>query len=216
MKHKLLVLDVEGTLIPSYDIHNPREDETFPAIIDPSIANSLEALQQLGFIIVLATGTDGEQLDAYKKEFESHNIAQYISAYKPQKHESSDSKHNKLSKYSEQYGIAADDIYFYDDAENNVNDAINNGFTHSTRVTTDNPLHTQLKRFANTLTTQHMHSLYDQYRSNECGGGRFRAKQIFFTLFGKPKSLNAVQNTLEQRAQRHPDGASDRLLKRTR
>ena len=47
---KLLVLDVEGTLITEYDYFNELPDGRFPAVIAPDIKGHLENLQKAGFI----------------------------------------------------------------------------------------------------------------------------------------------------------------------
>ncbi len=212
MTTKLLALDVEGTLIPTYDFDHPRSDDSFPAKIHKSIANSLMRLQKLDFTIVLATGTEGKQLTIYQNEFAQHGLAKYITAYKPKNHNKNDSKHDKLQKYSEQYKTPAADIYFYDDAASNVQAAIKNGFANSFQVSDKLPLHVQLHRLASRLEAGAVDSLYHLYRSDRCGGGRFRANTIFYTLFGSPKPLATVTQTLKQRADSNPGGASHQLI----
>jgi len=141
---KLLVLDVEGTIITGYDYEKENEDKTIPAIIDKNLAVVLEKFSKAGYKIVIATGTDGDNLEYYKKEFKKAGISQFISEYSPTNHERKDSKSDKLSKYSVEFSIPKEDIYFFDDGKGNVDEAKSCGFKYSFQVTNGNPLTKQL------------------------------------------------------------------------
>jgi hypothetical protein len=162
----LVVLDVEGTIITKYrpegfmgslsefqtvyaytdefeDIHG-RQPEQIPEI-DPRLLGYLRDLCALGSKIVIATGTDGEELETYRRQFDAAGIGRYISFYQPDGHDKSDSKFHKLEKYQRQFGITDPSrIYFYDDAPSNVSNAISAGFVNSFRVTDESSLADQL------------------------------------------------------------------------
>lgn len=144
---KLLALDIEGTIITEYD-YSKEENGRFPAIIDTALKNLLKRFYDADIKIVLATGTDGADLAYYRSQFQKAGIDQYITAYSPAKHASSDGKEDKLLKYSTQYNINASDIVFFDDGESNVSRAKSAGFINSFPVNTHNPLVQQLKSLA--------------------------------------------------------------------
>lgn len=113
---KLLVLDVEGTIISGYDYSRELPGGRFPAIIDSNIAIQLQKFKDAGgFKIVLATGTDDDNLKYYREQFKVAGIA--IDVDSPITHDRNDSKTDKLRKYSEQFSVAPNDIYFFDDAD---------------------------------------------------------------------------------------------------
>ncbi len=81
----------------------------------------------------------------YKSEFEKAGIAKYISAYSPEGHDKENSKHHKLNKYCIQFNVSdKNNVSFFDDALQNVNDAKDVGFTNSFQVTVHDPLSKQL------------------------------------------------------------------------
>lgn len=160
---KLLVLDVEGTLITGYDYLNELSDGSFPAIIDPQIRVLLENLQTAGFYIVLATGTDGVNLDYYRSQFALAGFLNSISSFSPDEHSPNDSKEDKLLKYAAQYDTALDDIYYFDDGKGNVERTISKGVKNSFQVTEQEPLvvhlHKLLKQAPTPIVNQSTNAL---------------------------------------------------------
>lgn len=76
---KILALDVEGTIITGYDYNaEPDHNGKFPAIIDSDLKNILEKFHNAGFTIVLATGTDSDNLTYYESEFTRYGFNEYI------------------------------------------------------------------------------------------------------------------------------------------
>ncbi len=147
----LLALDVEGTIITGYDFSSQVVGDRSAAVIHPDLSSILEAFFKAGFIIVLATGTEGDNLSYYQSQFKKAGFAKYITAYKPKRHDPSDSKEVKLAKYRDQLNSKAEEIYYYDDAQGNVERAIEDGFVNSFRVSENNPLVDQLTSLANRL-----------------------------------------------------------------
>src|SRR5690348_10191105 len=124
----LLALDVEGTIICNYDMEAEMDDDgRFPAIIAPSLANILQQFHEQGFTIVLATGTDNDNLKYYEREFKKAGIHHLITSYSPKNHDPRDTKADKIRKYSEEFQVSANEIYFLDDAKNNVQAVIEEG-----------------------------------------------------------------------------------------
>lgn len=141
----LLALDVEGTIICNYDMEAEMDnDGRLPAIIAPSLANTLKQFHERGFTIVLATGTDNDNLKYYQREFQKAGIHPFITSYSPKKHDPRDTKADKIRKYNEEYRVSADEIYFFDDAKNNVQAVIDQGYKNAHQVTEINPLEKQL------------------------------------------------------------------------
>lgn len=154
---KLVVLDVEGTIITGYNYNAPvDEDGLYKSVIDPSLKARLGELKQLNCKIVIATGTNGSNLDFYQREFERFEIAQYVSAYQPKGHVGMQSKRQKVAAYfSEEKEIQEkENVYFYDDALNNVKSVQSAGFINAFQVTTQLPLATQLLSLVNALKSQ--------------------------------------------------------------
>jgi HAD superfamily phosphatase (TIGR01681 family) len=148
---KLLVLDVEGTIITAYDSNIEVEDR-YAAIIDKKLRDVLKNFSDAGFEIVLATGTEGDNLDYYEREFEKADIAKFINKYSPDNHSGDDSKVVKLTKYAQEFNISdKQNIYFFDDAEHNVVDTRNSGFLNSFQVTAQNTLVAQLSELSDRL-----------------------------------------------------------------
>jgi len=147
----LLALDVEGTIITSYDYANSLPGGLFPAVIDPELKAQLRLFSEKEFTIVLATGTDADNLKYYQGEFIKAGIQEYITAYKPNKHDPKDGKESKLQKYQDQYRVEPADIYFFDDGEGNVDRAKAAGFVNSCQITDKQSLTMQLKALADRL-----------------------------------------------------------------
>ena len=160
---KLLVLDVEGTIITNYDYNNALPDGRFPAVIDPKIKERLENLQKAGFIIVLATGTDGDNLEYYKSQFEAADFLRQISSFSPEGHSSTDSKEDKLLKYAKQYNVTPSDIYYYDDGKGNIDRAISSGVKNSFQVTEQAPLVNQLNQLVEQVSPLKIGCTLTQY-----------------------------------------------------
>ena len=151
----ILALDVEGTIITGYDYDVEIGGGRYPAIISPQLPNILKTFKDAGWIIVLATGTSGDNIEYYRGQFQTANIAQYIDAYMPGDHEASDSKVKKLHKYAEQYRVwNTNQIHFYDDGRGNVDDARLAGY-NATRVSDETPLADVLARDVQNLIRQH-------------------------------------------------------------
>jgi hypothetical protein len=132
-QRKLLVLDVEATIIIGYESF-ASSDGTFPAVIDSDLVYALQEFFNAGFEIVLATGTSGINLQYYKQQFENNNIGTFFKKYTPDNHSELDSKTDKLRKYKECYVTSKENIYFFDDAESNIQNAIADGFINSFQV----------------------------------------------------------------------------------
>lgn len=151
-KRKLLVLDVEGTIITGYDFTTELDNNTFPAIIDNELQNILKIFAAANFDIVLATGTSGENLKYYENEFKKAGIDTLIKKYSPQDHSNSDSKSDKLLKYTREFHVSnKQDVYFFDDGASNVENAQKAGFCNSFRVTDQNSLLQQLEKLLDNL-----------------------------------------------------------------
>ena len=125
---------IEGTIITEYDYSQELADGRFPAIINPALPGLLQQFSDQGWKIVLATGTDGDNLAYYKSQFETAGFAALITAYLPSDHAATDTKVDKLKKYQQQYDLAADAIYFYDDSPKNVDAAQQAGYRHAQQV----------------------------------------------------------------------------------
>lgn len=150
---RILVLDVEGTIITNYDLSKKVDKTHYPAIINSKLKKILKHVSKLGIKIVIATGTDGEEnMEYYKGQFEAAGIAKFISFYKPPEDDKADSKADKLDKYfkyfsaqeSEYPSLKKSDFYFFDDGKGNIDEAKERGFTHSYLVTEQSPLITIL------------------------------------------------------------------------
>jgi HAD superfamily phosphatase (TIGR01681 family) len=153
---KILVLDVEGTLIPTYDFAADEDvNGHYPAIIDQKdiegnnlhtpIKDLLANLTHKDWTIVLATGTDGDNIAYYQQEFNKAGFEIKNEYTKPINHNPADSKADKLNKWADQFGVEKSQIYFYDDARVNVEAAIAAGYTNAKRVNDANPLAAQLQ-----------------------------------------------------------------------
>lgn len=141
----ILALDVEGTAIPSYDYNNKRLDGTTPGVFDKRLADLLRQFYLAGWKIVVVSLNTFEYLGYYQREFKLNNIDQYITAYFPADYDTYDLTADKLRKYSEQFAIPAQDIYYFDDTERFINSAKKNGFEHAYHVSEAGPLVTQLE-----------------------------------------------------------------------
>ena len=170
MESRVIALDVEGTIITGYDF-NREVNGQYPAIIKPELKPVLEALHNSGFIVVLATGTDGDNLEYYKSEFQKAGLDQYISRYSPREHSPSDSKVEKLRKYANEYHAISLNFYFYDDAQLNVEQAVKAGFVNAYQVNDDAPLHINLlelaKKFSVKLSEKSPNSSSSVYEMEE-------------------------------------------------
>ncbi len=149
--NKLLVLDVEGTIIHSCGF-DERENQVI-IYIDQRLPDILKKFKEHGFTIVIATGTDGQQLEDYRNEFITRGFDQYIDAYKPNSHDKKDHKSDKLQKYEKQFNVEKGNIFFFDDGPSNISQAKNLGFQNSYQVTEQSPLTTQLEKLYNKLFT---------------------------------------------------------------
>lgn len=146
---KVLVLDVEGTIITGYDYKKKNKDQTFLAIIDSKLKNILTAFKNAGWLILLATGTDNTKLQYYENEFKKAGIHNLINHYSPEAHTKDDSKYQKLNKYKEQLHIESkNQVYFFDDGNDDVQVAFVNGYQNSFLVTSVKPLTTSLIELA--------------------------------------------------------------------
>lgn len=147
---KLLVLDVEGTIIERWEPINgnwdDERDENLRPVVDPSIPDLLQQYKNAGWTIVLATGTGAggvsENLDRYIREFAKLGLGNVISANQPRSSDPSDGKEDKVRKFAEEYNVQnrARDIIFIDDAGANVERVQAEGFPRSYRATAGKPL----------------------------------------------------------------------------
>ena len=174
----MLALDVEGTIITSYgEVKLPNEDR-YPAIIDKQLQFILAAFKKAGWFIVLATGTDCENLKYYQNEFIKAKIHQFIDGYSPNNHDKSDSKYQKLDKYKEQFQIGSkEQCYFYDDSAKNIGAAKENGYKNAFQVTDEHPLVNCLLKLAkeqnikiDNISQGINHTLFAQSASSESTG----------------------------------------------
>lgn len=169
---RVLVLDVEGTIIDSYSSQQidlqgfrathyrgydtatlTKNEDRFrdTANIDPNLKRVLRTIAEAGVKIVLATGTSGlAAMGYYQSQFEAAGFDQYISFYEPTNHNDTDDKVAKLKKYLDYFTdespfIIESDFYFFDDGSKNVERAQKSGFVNAYQVTPDNPLTKLLK-----------------------------------------------------------------------
>jgi len=154
MQRKLLVLDV-GAIITGYDDEHQLEDGTSPAIIDRELAGIFKNFyEKMGFFVAIAAGMNSDNLDYFKNEFEKAGINEpHVAVYSPKQHLYDDSNINILKQYTKEFflGNDKDYIYFFDAAENNVENAKMAGFINSFQVTKENTLVKQLSELLDTL-----------------------------------------------------------------
>lgn len=131
-------------------------------------------MKQLNCKIVIATGTNGSNLDFYQREFERFEIAQYVSAYQPKGHADMQSKRQKVEAYfSEEKEIQEkENVYFFDDALNNVKSVQSAGFINAFQVTTQLPLANQLLELVNQLQLEPTESNATLFRSERKAGSQ--------------------------------------------
>lgn len=172
---KLVILDIEGTIITEYDYSYPEDDnERFRAKIDQSLGETLGNLVGLGCKIVIATGTDGDNLQYYESQFKRYGVHQHITAYQPRSHAPMQSKKDKVEAYfSEEKEIQEkENVYFFDDALNNVKSVQSAGFINAFQVTTQLPLANQLLELVNQLQLEPTESNATLFRSERKAGSQ--------------------------------------------
>jgi hypothetical protein len=171
-KNKLLVLDVEGTIIEKY-LNNYDKVETslknlgiaaaeaktivssyqakqeivegmeIKPVINPQLSMLLSNFREQGFLIVLNTGA-GDAESMYRKMFEDLGIACYIDHYSSKNNPPNLGKEQRLNRYCEELKIDRHNVYFYDDGESVIRKAQIAGFTNSYQVDSNNTLDKQL------------------------------------------------------------------------
>ncbi len=154
---KLLVLDIEGTIITSYDYGaEPDEEGRFQAEISLELRDVLKTFKESGWYIVTATGTFGSNIDYYQREFKRASIDCLIDAYVPDDHLDSDDKVDKLNHYCRQFQVTKEDVYYFDDGETNIERARLAGYQNSFQVTQEEALTLRLEKLIQSTNASRM------------------------------------------------------------